>query len=167
MYFPRLVVPLAVAISSLVAFVIQFALLLVISLVLWLSQDGIVISLRFVLATPLILLYVATLGVGTGLAVSALTVRYRDLVYVVGFVAQLWMYATPVVYSFSQVPERYQWFYYLNPMTTPVQLFRWALFDASPLPFSLCLANVAATLIIIVGGLILFARAEATAMDTV
>lgn len=166
-YFPRLVVPLAVAMSSLVAFFIQFMLLLTISFFLWLSQDGIVINLRFVLATPLILLYVATLGVGAGLAISALTVRYRDLVYAVGFVAQLWMYATPVVYSYSQIPERYQWFYHLNPMTTPVQLFRWALFDASPLPLSVCLANVTATLVIMIAGLILFARAEATAMDTV
>jgi lipopolysaccharide transport system permease protein len=153
--------------SGLVAFFIQFMLLLTISFFLWLSQDGIVINLRFVLATPLILLYVAMLGVGAGLAISALTVRYRDLVYAVGFVAQLWMYATPVVYSYSQIPERYQWFYHLNPMTTPVQLFRWALFDASPLPLGVCLANVTATLVIMIAGLILFARAEATAMDTV
>ncbi|ANL70860.1 polysaccharide ABC transporter permease protein [Rhizobium phaseoli] len=166
-YFPRLVVPLAVAMSSLVAFVIQFMLLLLITFAFWLSQDGMVISPRFVLATPLILAYVATLGVGAGLAISALTVRYRDLVYAVGFVAQLWMYATPVVYTFSQVPERYQWFYHLNPMTTPVQLFRWALFDSSPLPLSVCLANVFVTLVVLICGLMLFARAEATAMDTV
>lgn len=166
-YFPRLVVPIAVAMSGLVAFTIQFSLLTVITLGLWFSGADVGLSWHVIVATPLVLLSIATLGIGAGLIVSAMTVRYRDLVYVVGFMAQLWMYATPIVYSFSQVPERYQWAYYLNPMTAPVQMFRWAFFNAPAVPFNLCVANLAITLLVLVAGLLLFARAEANAMDTV
>lgn len=166
-YFPRLVVPLAVAMSGLVAFGIQFTLLTVIALIMWVSGAELVLSWHIILAAPLVLLIVATLGIGAGLAVSALTVRFRDLVYAVGFITQLCMYATPIVYSFSQVPERYQWFYYLNPMTTPVQLFRWAYFDAPLVPMGLIASNVVIAVMVLLLGLVLFSRAESNAMDTV
>lgn len=166
-YFPRLVVPAAVAMSGVVAFVIQLTLLLIVTLIFWLNGAAISWNYHFLVLTPAIVLYVATLGVGAGLLVSALTVRYRDLVYVVGFMAQLWMYATPIVYPFSQIPEKYQWIYYFNPMTTPVQTFRWALLDAPSLPLSLVLGNIISTVFLIFVGLFFFARAEANAMDTV
>jgi lipopolysaccharide transport system permease protein len=166
-YFPRLVVPVAVAMSGIVAFAIQLTLLLFVTLVLWINGAAVTWNYYFIALTPLIVLYVAAAGVGAGLVVSALTVRYRDLVYVVGFMAQLWMYATPIVYPFSQIPEKYQWIYYFNPMTTPVQIFRWALLNAPSLPLSLVLSNVAATIVLMCCGLFLFARAEANAMDTV
>jgi lipopolysaccharide transport system permease protein len=166
-YFPRLVVPVAVAMSGLVAFTIQFSLLTVIAVGLWLSGGAIDLSWQVLIATPLVLLSIATLGIGAGLVVSAMTVRYRDLVYAVGFMAQLWMYATPIVYSFSQVPDRYQWLYYLNPMTAPVQMFRSAFFNAPTVPLSLCIANSAIILLVLFIGLLLFSRAEANAMDTV
>lgn len=166
-YFPRLVVPLSVVMSGLVAFAIQFSLLLVVSTGIKIATPDLILSYRFLFITPLVLLYIAVLGIGAGLVVSALTVRFRDLVYAVGFMTQLWMYATPIVYPFSQIPERYYWFYYLNPMTMPVQTFRWALFDVPSLPISLCLANLAVTVVITICGLMLFVRAEATAMDTV
>lgn len=166
-YFPRLVVPLSVVMSGLVAFAIQFLLLLVVSVGIKIATPDLILSYRFLFMTPLVLLYIAVLGIGAGLVVSALTVRFRDLVYAVGFMTQLWMYATPVVYPFSQIPERYHWFYYLNPMTMPVQTFRWALFDVPSLPISLCLANLAVTVVITICGLMLFVRAEANAMDTV
>ncbi len=118
-YFPRLVVPLSVAMSGLVAFAIQFLLLLIVAFGIKFAYPDLALSYRFLFLTPLILLYIAVLGVGAGLVVSALTVRFRDLVYAVGFMTQLWMYATPIVYPFSQIPERYHWFYYLNPMTVP------------------------------------------------
>ncbi|WP_434712109.1 ABC transporter permease [Rhizobium sp. YTUHZ045] len=166
-YFPKLVVPLSVAMSGLVAFAIQFLLLLTVAVGMKIAAPDLALNYRFLFMTPLLLLYIAVLGIGAGLVVSALTVRFRDLVYAVGFMTQLWMYATPIVYPFSQIPERYHWFFYINPMTTPVQTFRWALLDAPALPASLCLANLAVTVAIATCGLMLFARAEATAMDTV
>jgi lipopolysaccharide transport system permease protein len=166
-YFPRLVVPVAVAISAVVAFLIQLTLLLTVSLIFWANGAAIHWNFYFIVLTPLIVLYIATLGIGAGLVVSAMTVRYRDLAYVVGFMAQLWMYATPIVYPFSQIPEKYQWIYQLNPMTTPVQTFRWALLNSPPLPASIILSNLAVTLVMIVCGLLLFSRAETNAMDTV
>ncbi len=166
-YFPRLVVPVAVALSGIVAFLIQFCLLLTVALILWLGGAAINWNFYFVFLTPFLLIYVAILGVGAGLIVSALTVRYRDLAYVVGFMAQLWMYATPIVYPFSQIPEKYQWIYYLNPMTTPIQSFRWALLSSPPLPWSLVVTNTLIALGLMLCGVLFFARAEANAMDTV
>ncbi|ANM02937.1 polysaccharide ABC transporter permease protein [Rhizobium phaseoli] len=166
-YFPRLVVPLSVAMSGLVAFAIQFLLLLTVAVGMKIADPDLALSYRFLFLTPLVLLYTAVLGIGAGLVVSALTVRFRDLVYAVGFMTQLWMYATPIVYPFSQIPERYHWFYYINPMTTPVQAFRSALFDVSALPVALVLANLAVTVAITLCGLALFSRAETNAMDTV
>ncbi|NNU46544.1 ABC transporter permease [Rhizobium sp. WYCCWR 11279] len=166
-YFPRLVVPLSVAMSGLVAFAIQFLLLLTVSIGMKIANPDLALSYWFLFLTPLVLLYIAVLGIGAGLVVTALTVRFRDLVYAVGFMSQLWMYGTPIVYPFSQIPERYHWFYYINPMTTPVETFRWALFDAPALPIGLYLANLAVTVAITLCGLALFSRAEANAMDTV
>jgi lipopolysaccharide transport system permease protein len=166
-YFPRLVVPLSVALSGLVAFAIQFLLLLVVCVGFKIATPDMTLSYRFLFVTPLVLAYIAVLGIGAGLVISALTVRFRDLAYAVGFMTQLWMYATPIVYPFTQIPEKYYWFYYLNPMTMPVQTFRWALFNVPALPLSLCLANLAVTLVITICGLMLFVRAEANAMDTV
>ncbi len=166
-YFPRLVVPVAVAMGSVVTFAIQFSLLIVVGLIVWANGTPLAWSANALFVVPLLVIYTATLAVGAGLVVSALTVRYRDLVFLVSFMTQLWMYATPIVYPFAQVPERFQWFYHLNPMTTPAQTLRWALFEATPLPPLLILSNLAVTALVMLCGLLLFSRAEATAMDTV
>ncbi|WSH02328.1 ABC transporter permease [Rhizobium ruizarguesonis] len=127
-YFPRLVIPISVAMSGALVFLIQMVVLLLVSASIILSGQEMAFYFRFIVFIPLLLLYIFLAGVGAGLIVSALTIRYRDLIYVVGFLAQIWMYGTPIVYAFSQIPENYRWIYYINPMTTPVQLFRQALF---------------------------------------
>jgi lipopolysaccharide transport system permease protein len=166
-YFPRLVVPLSVAMSGLVTFAIQFALLTVVTVGFVLSGANVSLHWQVFAAVPLLVLYVAALGLGVGLIVSALTVRFRDLAYVTGFVIQLWMYATPVVYPFSQIPQKYQWFFHLNPMTAPVESIRQVMFGTPGVGLSIWSANLAVTVVLLVAGVILFSRAESLAMDTV
>lgn len=166
-YFPRLVVPISVSMSGLVALVIQFCLLTVVTIGFMLFSDEAVLHPLIFLILPFIVAHVAALGMGIGLIVSALTVRFRDLAFTAGFATQLWMYATPVVYPFSQVPEKYHRFYYLNPMTAPVETMRSAMFGAPGVPLSLWLCNTAIAVLLLIAGMVLFSRAESNAMDTV
>jgi len=166
-YFPRLVVPISVAMSGLVALAIQFSLLVLVTIGFVLADAGVTLHLQIFFALPVIVVYVAALGMGVGLIVSALTVRFRDLAFAAGFATQLWMYATPVVYPFSQIPEKYQWFYYLNPMTAPIESLRAVMFGAPGVSLNLWLSNIAIMAFLLVSGLVLFSRAESNAMDTV
>lgn len=166
-YFPRLVMPLSVVLSGLVAFGIQFALLIVISLGFIFSGSGLNINWLALPIIPFIVFYVAGLSLGVGLIVSAMTVRFRDLAFAASFVTQLWMFASPVVYPYSQIPEKYRYMFHLNPMTAPIESLRALLFGVDAVSRSLWIANLAITMALLIVGLVLFTRAESNAMDTV
>ncbi len=166
-YFPRLVVPVSVAMTGLVAFGVQFVLLLFVSFGFIAFGDGVAVPGWSSLAIPLLVLYVACLGVGVGLIVSALTVRFRDLVFAAGFAVQLWMYASPLIYSLQQIPPKFHWFFYINPMTAPLESMRHLMFGAPGVSYALWISNVVVALVLAGAGLILFTRAESSAMDTV
>ena len=166
-YFPRLVVPISVAISGLVAFAIQFFLLLIVIVAFAITSDSVFFPRFTILLVPLLICYVAFLGVGVGLIVSAVTVRFRDLAYAAGFATQLWMYATPVVYPYSQIPEKYQWIFCFNPMSSPIETMRFLMFDTASVPVELWMGNLSVTAVLFVCGMLLFSRAESLAMDTV
>ena len=166
-YFPRLVVPISVAISGMVAFAIQFALLLVVSIGFLFTGTELQLYWQALPMVLLLVLYVAGLGIGVGLVVSALTVRFRDLAFATGFVTQLWMFASPVVYPFNQIPEKYRVFFHLNPMTAPIESLRALMFGTEGVGITIWLANIAITLGLLIFGLVLFTRAESNAMDTV
>jgi lipopolysaccharide transport system permease protein len=166
-YFPRLVVPISVAISGMVAFAIQFALLLVVSIGFLLTGTELNLYWQALPIVLLLVFYVACLGIGVGLVVSALTVRFRDLAFATGFVTQLWMFASPVVYPFSQIPEKYRVFFHLNPMTAPIESLRALMFGTEGVGITIWLANISITLGLLILGLVLFTRAESNAMDTV
>ncbi len=166
-YFPRLVVPISVAMSGMVAFAIQFTLLLCVTVGFILQGAEVALHWLALSLVPLLVLYVGALGTGVGLIVSALTVRFRDLVFATSFATQLWMYASPVVYPYSQVPEKYRWFFHLNPMTAPIELLRSFLFGTSDVSASLLAANLTVTIALLLIGLVLFSRAQLSAMDTV
>ncbi len=166
-YFPRLVVPISVAMSGLVALFIQLVLLIAVTIGFMLFTDTATLHPLGILALPVIVVHVAALGMGVGLIVSALTVRFRDLAFAAGFATQLWMYATPVVYPFSQIPEKFQWFYYVNPMTAPVETLRSTMFGSVGIPGALWLCNIVIAMLLLLAGVLLFSRAESNAMDTV
>ncbi len=106
-------------------------------------------------------------ALGVGLWLSALNAIYRDVRYAVPFLIQFWMFASPVAYPSSLVPERWQWLYGLNPMAGVIEGFRWALTGQGQPPGPLMLASVAAVLVVFVGGLIYFQKMESTIADVV
>ncbi|MBO5166216.1 MAG: ABC transporter permease [Lachnospiraceae bacterium] len=165
-YFPRMVVPVSTVLTGLLDFLIQFVLFLIILLIYGISGAEIVIS-PWVLATPLLVLQLALLGMGVGIIVSSLTTKYRDLTILVTFGVQLWMYASPVVYSINQIPERYQFLYLLNPVSPIITIFRYAFLGSGYVPMVSWGISWIVTLVIVAVGVILFSRIEKTFMDTV
>lgn len=165
-YFPRMVVPISTVLTGVLDFLIQFVLFMIILLIYGLNGAKIVIS-PWVLATPLLVLQLALLGMGVGIIVSSLTTKYRDLTILVTFGVQLWMYASPVVYSISQIPEQYQFIYLLNPVSPIITMFRYAFLGSGYLPLASWGISWITTLVIVTVGVILFSKIEKTFMDTV
>jgi lipopolysaccharide transport system permease protein len=165
-YFPRLVTPASTAISNLIVFGIQFTAFVAL-LCLFMLRGAPVHPNISVVLLPLLLLQTAACGLGIGLIISTLTTRYRDLTYMLGYLMQFWMYATPIVYPLSQVPEKWLWLLYLNPMTAIIQTFRYFLLGSDAPTIWMIGYSVAASMLLIVVGLVLFTRIERTFMDTI
>jgi lipopolysaccharide transport system permease protein len=165
-YFPRLTVPVAVVITNLVSFVIQ--LVLVCAFLAFFALRGVPVHPNaWLLVLPLLVLHVAALALGVGILLSSMTTRYRDMSFLVGFGTQLWLYATPIVYPLSQVPERWQWIMAFNPMTPLVELFRKALLGTGTVYMSHMAVSVCITVVLVLVGLMMFSRIARTSMDTV
>ncbi len=165
-YFPRLTVPVAVVITNLVTFVIQFVL--VCAFLAFYALRGVPVQVNWwLLVLPLLVVHVAALALGVGILLSSMTTRYRDMTFLVAFGTQLWLYATPIVYPLSQVPERWQWIMAFNPMTPIVELFRKALLGTGTVHVSHMLVSACITVALLVIGLVMFSRIARTSMDTV
>ena len=165
-YFPRLTVPVAIVITNLISFAIQFSLFLAFTAYFYIQGSKIEPNI-WMLATPLLLIQMAALGLGVGIIVSSLTTKYRDLIYLVGFGSQLWMYATPIVYPISQIPAKWQWVYAFNPMAAVIGTFRYAFLGGSAVQLSQLALSAALTAVVLFIGIVLFSRIEKTFMDTV
>jgi lipopolysaccharide transport system permease protein len=160
-YFPRLVVPF----SSVLAGVVDFAIAFVV-LVGLLFYYGIGLT-PTILLLPVFLLLALISALAVGLWLSALNVKYRDIRYVVPFLTQFWMYATPIAYSSSLIPEKWRWLYSLNPMTGVVEGFRWAILGKSSLDvFSLSISAFM-VIVLLIGGLYYFKRMETSFADII
>ena len=165
-YFPRLTIPVANVIIGLLQFLIQFVIFLgFLFYFLWQGSEVHPNSLIFTM--PLILLQMAVLGLGFGILISSITTKYRDLTFAMGFVIQLWMYATPIVYPLSIVPENYRLLAALNPMTSIVESFRAAFLGTSSIEPVHVVISVTITLLVFILGIIMFSRVEKTFIDTV
>ena len=159
-YFPRLAIPLATVVAGLVDFAIAFLLLLLV-----MAWYGIVPGLEALFVIPLVLLaFVTALGVGLWLA--ALNVQFRDVRYVLPFLTQLWLFATPIVYPTSLVPAAWRPVYGLNPMVGVVDGFRWALLGGAP-PGTALAVSACAALGLALGGVFYFRRMERAFADIV
>jgi lipopolysaccharide transport system permease protein len=165
-YFPRLAVPTSTLGTSLIGFVIQFFIFLCF-LGYFMLQGAPVDPNLWVLATPLLLLLMAGIGLGGGVILSAFTTRYRDLVSVVTFGVSLLMYMTPVVYPLSEVPETYRPIVMANPMTPIVEAFRYAFLGVGTISAGHLTYTVIFTAAILFTGIVIFNRIERTFMDTV
>lgn len=165
-YFPRLVAPISTVLTGLLDLGIQFGLFAVILLIYALTGTPIGIT-PWALLTPILVIQLAMLGMGVGIIVSSLTTKYRDLTILVTFGVQLWMYASPIVYSVSQIPERYRFIYLLNPVSPIVTIFRYAFLGTGYIPFASWGISWITTIVVMVIGVLLFSKIEKTFMDTV
>jgi lipopolysaccharide transport system permease protein len=165
-YFPRLAVPISILISNLIAFIIQF--LLFVGFVIYYLKNGSSIQPNiWILFTPVLILMMAGLGLGFGVIVSSLTTRYRDLRFLVTFGVQLWMYLTPVIYPVSSIPARFQPLIWANPLTPIVETFRYAFLGAGTVSIPNLLYSAGFMVVVLILGIILFNRIEATFMDII
>ena len=165
-YFPRLAVPVSILISNLVTFAIQFALF--ICFLLFFMWTGARVTPNWwLLLLPILILLMAGLGLGFGVIISSLTTKYRDLRFLVTFGVQLMMYATPVIYPVSSIPEKYRWLILANPMTPIVETFRYAFLGAGTVNFNHLLYSFGFMLVVVFLGIVVFNRVEQTFMDTV
>jgi lipopolysaccharide transport system permease protein len=165
-YFPRLTVPLGVVISNLIQFFIQSLLFLAFYLY-FLSIGSVVRPTWWILVIPLVVAQMGLLGLACGILVSSVTTRYRDLAMVVAFGTQLWMYASPVVYPLSQVPEAWRPYYVFNPIVSVIEVFRYGLLGVGTVHPQYLLIGGCSTLLLLAIGLVLFHRVERNFMDTV
>jgi len=165
-YFPRLAVPIADAITSMIRYAIQFTLFLI--FYFYFIINGAPVSPKWLIVfTPLVLMYLALLSLGFGAWVSSLTAKYWDLKLALPFVVQLWMYATPIVYPLSLVPENFRLLMILNPVAPAIEFFRMAWLGAGTInPLHTGLSAFLA-LVIIFTGFIMFNRTEKTFVDTI
>jgi lipopolysaccharide transport system permease protein len=164
-YFHRLVIPVSLVISNLIAFGIQFAILVAVMAAYALSGVSLNVT-NWVLMTPVLLIILAGYAMGGGIIVSALTTKYRDLSHVVTFGVQLLMYLTPVIYPASAVPAQYRWAARLNPLTPVFEGFRLALLGAGTATLGDVMLTFGLMLAVLTAGVMLFTRVERTVMDT-
>jgi lipopolysaccharide transport system permease protein len=165
-YFPRLSVPVSIVISNLIAFAIRFGVFIVFLLYFLLTGSHIKPTL-WILVLPALILIMALLGLGMGIIVSSLTTKYRDLQHLVTFGMQLFMYATPVIYPLSSVPEKWRWLLLANPITPVVEVFRLGFLGSSSIEPAFLLYSAGFTAAMLLIGILAFNHVENTFMDTV
>lgn len=165
-YFPRLAIPIADLISNLLTFAIQFTLFLAFLAYFMLSGADVYVT-TWALLLPVLIFLMAGLGLGFGIIISSLTTKYRDLRYLVGFGMQLWMYATPVIYPASTIPEEWQWVLNVNPIAPVVEAFRYAFLGAGSPSWGGLAYSFTFMLAVFTIGVLIFNRVESTFMDTV
>jgi len=160
-YFPRLVIPISSLLSGLLDFAIAF--LFLIGMMFYYH----IVPTITILWLPVFMLMAIATALGVGLWLGALDVLYRDIGYLVPFLSQIWMYATPVVYPSSLIPEKWRLLYGLNPMAGVVEGFRWALIGRGTKPGPMLLVSAFVTIILLVSGAFYFRRMEKTFADII
>jgi lipopolysaccharide transport system permease protein len=160
-YFPRLVIPIAAVLAGLVDFAIAFVILLGL---MWYYA---IIPTAAVVLLPFFILFAVVTALAVGLWLSSLNVKYRDVRYTIPFLTQLWLFATPVAYPSSLVPEPWRPLYGLNPMAGVVEGFRWALLGKAEGPGPMLAVSIAAVVLLLLGGLMYFRQTESTFADVV
>lgn len=165
-YFPRLVMPISSVITGMLDLFIQLGMLVIIMIGYTITGYHFKLGMTVLLA-PVIIIQAGILGLGCGIIIAALTTKYRDLVVLVGFGVQLWMYATPVVYTVGLIPEKYTTLYMMNAMAPIMECWRSSVIGSSKFLWGYWGISWIITLIVLFIGVILFSKIEKTFMDTV
>ena len=165
-YFPRVVVPFSIIISNLVRFGIQF-LLFGIFYFYYLIKGVPIHPNSGILFFPVLVLIMAGLALGFGMIITALTTKYKDLVFLVQFAVQLWMYATPIIYPLSVTPDKYKWLVLANPMTAVVETFKYGFLNQQSFQILNLLYSACFSVVILIIGILVFNKVEKGFMDTI
>jgi len=165
-YFPRLTIPVSNVLSSAIQFCVQMLLTLVF-LAYYLLRGNVAPNWGWWLMIPVVLVHLGLLGLGCGIIISSLTTKYRDLAVLVSFGVQLWMYATPVIYPMSEVGGLLKTVLMINPVTAPVELFRYAVLGVGSVNWLFYGISWVFTIAVVLLGIMIFNRVEKTFMDTV
>jgi lipopolysaccharide transport system permease protein len=160
-YFPRVVLPISAVLGGLVDFAISFGVLLALMAYYSIAPTAAALWL------PVFLMLAILTALGMGLWLSALNAFYRDVRYVVPFLVQFWMFASPVAYPSSLVPERWQWLYGLNPMAGVIEGFRWALTGQGLPPGPMMVASATGVVVVLISGLVYYRAMEGSIADVV
>ncbi|MDR1679079.1 MAG: ABC transporter permease [Prevotellaceae bacterium] len=166
-YFPRLIVPLSVVGSNLVRFGIQMALFVVVYLFYDIFMNAHVAPNRYICLFPLLLLMLAGLALGFGILISSMTTKYRDLTILFGFIVQLWMYATPIIYPLSRMSEEKQWIMTLNPLTSIIETFKYGVLGEGIFNWWSLAYSFGFMLVLLCIGIVVFNKVQKSFMDTV
>jgi len=165
-YFPRLVIPISLTISSMLRFAIQVLLLAAVMIIYYCKGFVFHFSL-YSLYIPFLFLNTALLALGCGIIISSLTTKYRDFQYLLAFGVQLWMYATPIIYPVSIIPKKFAWIITLNPMAPMIEAFKYGFLGIGTFDSTSLLISVCTTIVLLFGGVLLFNKVEGSFMDTV
>ena len=165
-YFPRLIMPISIILSNLIKFAIQLFMFLI--LMGFYAARGETISMNaYAFLFPVLVILMALFGLGTGMIISALTTKYRDLIYLVTFGTQLLMYSTTVVYPLSAAPAKFRWLVYYNPLTPILETFKYGFLGAGSFSWHMLGISTISIVIIAIIGIIIFNKVEKTFVDTV
>ena len=165
-YFPRISVPISTVVFSFLQFFLQFFIFLGFYFYFFFKGSDINPNLSLIYF-PLLLIFMVTIAIGVGLIISSITSKYRDLSLALPFLLQLGMFASPVVYPFSLIPDNYKILSAINPMTSVIELFRGMFFGVTEINLFYISVSLFVTLVLFILGLILFFKVEKNFMDTV
>lgn len=165
-YFPRLIMPLAIVSSSLMKFLVQFGIFIVVLLYYVIFTDTIKPNI-WILFTPFLIFLMAIFALGMGMIFSSLTTKYKDLVFLLSFGIQLFMYVTPVVYPLSSLPENFRFLGVINPLSPLFECFRYAYLGTGSFTIESLVISTIIIILILIVGTVIFNRVEKTFMDTV
>lgn len=165
-YFPRLIMPLSLVVSGLIKFGVQFSIFVAVLLYYFFTKDNVNPN-AYVLLTPILLFLMGILALGLGMIISSMTTKYKDLTYLISFGIQLFMYATPVVYPLSSIPDKYKFLLLLNPLTAIFECFRYAFLGTGSFEFSTLGYSALVSIIILFLGIVIFNKVEKNFIDTV
>jgi lipopolysaccharide transport system permease protein len=165
-YFPRLVTPLSTVLSNLISFLIQF-IFFVGFLTYFLIKGSTVHLTLWALALPLLMLLMAGFGLGFGIIISSMTTKYRDLRFIIGFGVSLWMYATPIIYPVSSIPEAWRWVADINPITPIIETFRVGFLGTGTVSVMGLLYAGLLMIFVLFIGIVVFNQVEKTFIDTI
>lgn len=165
-YFPRMIVPLSVVLSNLIKLGVQFTIFLAVWIYYLMGSNQIHPNI-YILIVPFLIILMGFMGLSFGIIITSLTTKYRDLKFLVVFGVQLIMYASPIVYPLSIVPNKYKWLILANPVTSIIETFKYAFLGVGEFSWVYLSYSLVFTFILFLTGLIIFHRVEKSFMDTV